>query len=72
MKNILYFNLAVVLAASVPARADVYSALQGVYDSNPVISEARAAVGVASSELDAARTETKTYLGLSALSLIHI
>lgn len=66
MKNILYFNLAVVLAASVPARADVYSALQGVYDSNPVISEARAAVGVASSELDAARTETKPYLGLSA------
>ena len=65
MKGILYFNLAVVLSAT-PAAADVYSALQGVYDTSPVISEARAAVGVADSELAAARTETKPYLGISA------
>ncbi len=66
MKRILYFNLAVFIGCAASARADVYSALQGVYDNNPVIAEARSAVGVAASELDAARTDAKPYLGISA------
>lgn len=66
MKCVFYFNMAVLLATFGAARADVYSALQGVYDTNPVIAEARSAVGVATSELDAARTETKPYLGINA------
>lgn len=65
MKNSIYFCWVCILA-SLPARADMYSALQGVYDSNPVIEQARSAVGIANSELAAARTETKPYLGVSA------
>lgn len=65
MKQILYYFCSLCMITGV-ARADVYSALQDVYDTNPVISAARSAVGIASSDLDAARTETKPYLGITA------
>lgn len=66
MKNILCFYLLVLIVSAGGAKADVYSALQAVYDTNPVIAEARTAVGVANSELDAARTDLKPYLGINA------
>ncbi|MBD5400792.1 TolC family outer membrane protein [bacterium] len=48
------------------ARADMYAALQSVYDSNPVISESRAAVDGANADLDLARTGSRPYLGVNA------
>jgi len=65
MRKVLYFNLLAIFVAF-SAHADVYSALQGVYDTNPVIAESRTGVGIARSELAAARTDTKPYLGINA------
>lgn len=48
------------------ARADMYSSLKNVYESNPVILQQRAAVDAAHSELSLARTGYKPYLGVSA------
>ncbi len=48
----------------VPARADMYAALQNVYDTNPVIAGARTAVGAATADLNLARSGQLPYLGL--------
>lgn len=64
-RNILYINMAIMLMSCV-AHADMYSALQRVYDTNPVIAEQRAALSAATADLDAARTGYKPYLGVTA------
>lgn len=66
MKNIWCFYPAILMFLMGAANADMYSALQSVYDTNPVIAAARSDVGVANSELAAARTDTKPYLGINA------
>lgn len=66
MKKIRYFYLIVLIAHGAAANADMYSALQSVYDSNPIIAQARNAVGVANSELAVAGTDAKPYLGINA------
>ncbi len=59
--------IGVILATLVSgARADMYSLLKSVYESNPVILQQRAAVDAAHSELSLARTGYKPYLGISA------
>ena len=47
------------------ASADMYSALQYVYDLNPVINQERSAVEVAQADVRASTTEFQPYLGLS-------
>lgn len=47
------------------ANADMYSALQYVYDLNPVINQERSAVDVAQADVRASTTEFQPYLGLS-------
>lgn len=48
------------------ANADMYSALQRVYDSNPVIATQRQAVSAAVADVKLARTDTKPFLGVGA------
>ncbi|MCM1294946.1 MAG: TolC family outer membrane protein [Muribaculaceae bacterium] len=48
------------------ARADMYSALQRVYDSNPVISAQRQVVDSANADVKLARRDAKPYLGIGA------
>lgn len=48
-----------------PCRADLYTALRGVYDNNPVIGQGRAAVGAAQEDVSLASAPAKPYLGLS-------
>ncbi len=55
----------VFLFINASAYADMYSALQNVYDTNPVIVGARSDVGVASAELAAARSGTLPYVGVT-------
>lgn len=66
MKNNWFLTGALILTLTRPAMADMYSALQNVYDSNPVIAQQRAALQSAEAELDSARTGYKPYLGISA------
>ncbi len=47
------------------AQADMYSALQVVYDNNPVIVGARTAVGAAAADLKLARSGMRPYLGIT-------
>ncbi len=64
MKNIMCAGLFMMAAGA--AYADMYAALQNVYDTNPIIAEQRAALNAATAELDLARTGYKPYLGISA------
>lgn len=66
MKSILVANFVFVLMITGAAYGDIYSALQDVYDTNPVIAAARNDVGVAHGDLAAARTEVRPYLGINA------
>lgn len=66
MKKICCFYSVILMGMAGAASADMYSALQSVYDTNPVIAVARTDVGVATSELAAARTDMKPYLGINA------
>ncbi len=63
MRGIFVFAIASIISGV--ASADMYSALQNVYDNNPVIAGARTAVGAANAELDSARSGYKPYLGVS-------
>ena len=47
------------------ARADVYSALQSGYDTNPIIAQERQQVNLARAQLDSAKTNLQPYLGLT-------
>ena len=47
------------------AWADVYSALQYVYDNNPIIGQARAELDMASANIDSSKTDLQPYLGLA-------
>lgn len=66
MKTLFYVSLIIVGMVPCAVYADMYSALQSVYDSNPVISESRAAVDVAAADVDLARTGARPYLGVGA------
>lgn len=55
----------VTAAMSSSAMADMYSALQDVYDNNPIIARQRDAVDAARADLDLAKTELRPYVGLS-------
>ena len=46
------------------ACADLYSALQGVYDNNPVINQGRSTVDMAHADIKAANAQWMPYLGL--------
>ena len=50
---------------SCDAWADVYSALQYVYDNNPIIGQARAELDMASANIDSSKTDLQPYLGLA-------
>ena len=58
------FAVFVVLGAW-DAFADVYSELQGVYDSNPIIGQGRADVDMAAAVARSATTDIQPYLGLA-------
>ncbi len=60
----IYVLFGVVLVVT-GANANMYSALQAVYDTNPVIAGARASVGAAASDLDLARSGRLPYLGVT-------
>lgn len=62
-KVFLWFAVCVVYA--VGADADVYSALQYVYDNNPVIKQGRADVAAALANVDLAKTDLQPYLGIN-------
>ena len=47
------------------AWADMYSALQYVYDNNPIIGQARAELDMASANIDSSKTDLQPYLGLA-------
>ena len=46
------------------ACADLYSALQGVYDNNPIINQGRSIVDMAHADIKAAKAQWMPYLGL--------
>lgn len=54
-----------VLLFSCNAWADMYSALQYVYDNNPVIGQSRAELDVARANIDSSKTDFQPYLGLT-------
>ena len=58
-----FFVIAVMYVGG--AYADVYSALQYVYDNNPVIKQGRAEVDAAQANLSLAKTDLQPYLGIS-------
>ena len=64
MKSWMFF-VGVIMAIS-SARADMYSALQRVYDTNPVIAEQRQIVSGAAADVDLARSGYKPFLGVGA------
>ncbi len=64
MKRSLIFVVIMMMCGG--AHADMYGALQTVYDTNPVIARQRAAVSAARSDLSLARTGTRPYVGASA------
>ena len=47
------------------AWADMYSALQYVYDNNPIIGQARAELDIASANIDSSKTDLQPSLGLA-------
>lgn len=59
------FAVYCVLLSVGAARADMYMALQRVYDTNPVIAGARTAVGAATADLNLARSGRMPYLGVT-------
>lgn len=66
MKHIDVCVFCMVVMAAASARADMYSSLQRVYDTNPVISQQRQAVDAANADVRLARTDAKPYLGIGA------
>ncbi|MDE6478282.1 MAG: TolC family outer membrane protein [Alphaproteobacteria bacterium] len=62
-RNLIFLGMMLMCSA---AHADMYSALQTVYDTSPVISQQRAAVDAARSDLSLARTQSRPYVGASA------
>ncbi len=63
MKNIIIVIFIMLITGG--AWADVYTALNDVYKSNPLIKHARTDVDVARANLDSAKTDLQPYLGLS-------
>lgn len=64
MKSYKMFITAIIIMTAATAHADMYSALDTVYHSNPVISQARAAVNVARADVSLAKTGMQPYLGV--------
>ncbi len=64
MKSYKMFIAAIIIITATTAHADMYSALNMVYHSNPVISRARTAVNVARADVSLAKTGMKPYLGV--------
>ena len=72
MKNSWLYSGAFFAVVAMPSYADIYSALQNIYDNNPIIASGRSAVEGARADLSSARTEYKPYLGLTAnIGLAH-
>ena len=63
MKNSLFCVLCILTYGN--AWADMFSALQYVYDDNPIIAQGRADLEVAQANLDLAQTDLQPYLGLA-------
>ncbi len=55
----------VVCCSACNAWADMYSALQNVYDTNPIIGQGRADVDAAQANLDLSKTDLQPYLGVT-------
>lgn len=66
MKNCYGFIGILGALVTLAANADMYSELQSVYESSPVINSGRAAVRAADADVSAASSGAKPYLGLSA------
>lgn len=66
MKTCTFIIAALIIIVAPGARADMYSALHAVYDSNPVISQQRAAVNAARADVSLAKTQLQPYLGVAA------
>ena len=66
MKNCYGFIGILGALVTLAANADMYSELQSVYESSPVINSGRAAVRAADADVSAASSGVKPYLGLSA------
>ncbi len=64
MKRFIIFVM-VVSCCTCNVWADMYSALQNVYDTNPVIGQGRADVDVAQANLDVSKTDLHPYLGVT-------
>jgi len=65
MKQFRYGFMAMILAMPA-AHADMYSALQIVYENNPVISAGRKSVGAAEMDVRLAKSEAHPYIGAAA------
>ncbi len=61
-----YLVMLSAVVLTTPAFADLYSALQTVYDTNPTIGHQRAVVDAADAELKLARRQTLPYVGVAA------
>lgn len=66
MKNCYGFIGILGALVTLAANADMYSELQSVYESSPVINSGRAAVRAADADVSVASSGAKPYLGLSA------
>lgn len=64
MKFGLYLFMILMIAAT-PCHADLYSALQRVYETNPVIAQSRAAADAAGADVSRAGAAARPYLGLA-------
>ena len=53
------------LVVATPCRADLYSALHHVYETNPIIEQSRAAADAACAGVDASASAARPYLGLA-------
>ncbi len=63
MKKLLCFIVLIMIADG--AWGDVYSALQYVYENNPIIGQGRADVDMARADIDVSKTDLQPYLGIS-------
>ncbi len=63
MKRLFFILLNYIFISGV--QANVYSALQSVYDTNPIIGQERQKVNLARAQLDSAKTNLQPYLGLT-------
>ena len=63
MKRFIYFITLILVANG--ARGNMYSELQYVYDTNPVIGQGRADLDAARAGVDASKTELQPYLGIT-------